>query len=426
MSIFAELKRRNIFRVALLYIVAGWLVLEVLSFCASQLGIPAWIFRFIFALLLICFPLLLAFSWMFEITPDGLKREHTIQAQASITAMTGSKITKIALILLVIATLIAGVNSLMSNSKPGEPQMNWISMDKHTQDDASSITSNRRQIDLQGHRGARGLMPENTIPAFLLALDLGVTTLEMDVVINAEKHVVVSHEPWMSAKICSHADGRHVSKEEEKTLRIYAMSDAELATFDCGSRGHPGHPNQQTMSVSKPLLSELFNAVARHVDETGHDARFGEVMFNIEIKSLPEGDHIFHPGVIEFASLLIQVVSEHRLLDRTSIQSFDTRALEAVNEINPQIATVFLIDNPLGLQENLKHLSFTPSIYSPDHQLLNQEEIDAAHALDMRVIPWTVNDKETMRELIRLGVDGLITDYPDLGMQLVAELLQSQ
>ena len=94
-------------------------------------------------------------------------------------------------------------------------------------------------FDLQGHRGARGLFPENTIPAFLFALDLGVTTLEMDVAINAQGKVYLSHEPWMSAEICSHPDGRHVTEEEAHSLRIYAMSDADIRGFDCGSRGHP-------------------------------------------------------------------------------------------------------------------------------------------------------------------------------------------
>lgn len=312
----------------------------------------------------------------------------------------------------------------MSDSKPDDPHLAHESTDLANTD--SGAQHGLQNFDLQGHRGARGLMPENTIPAFLLALDLGITTLEMDVAINAEGHVVVSHEPWMSAMICSHGDGRPVMRDEEKTLRIFAMSDAELASFDCGSRGHPDHPNQQTMPVSKPLLSDLFSAVSRHVEETGHDAKFGQVLFNIEIKSLPEGDNIFHPEVTEFASILYQLINQHELIDRTSIQSFDVRALEAIHEIDPQVSTVYLVDNSRGLEQNLTRLSFTPSIYSPDYELLDQAQIDAAHALNIRVIPWTVNDAQAMRDLINLGVDGLITDYPDLGMQVLAEIQQAQ
>lgn len=426
MSIFAELKRRNVFRVALLYIAASWLVLQVFELLGGLSGAPPWVFRFVFALLLICFPLVLAFSWVFEITPQGLKREQSIAAQASITIMTGRKITRITLLLIVVASLVAGVNYFMSDSTPNDPPLTRESTDQGAPDAVSETGFSRRLIDLQGHRGARGLMPENTIPAFMLALELGVTTLELDVAINAEGHVVVSHEPWMSAKICSHGDGRPVTPDEEKSLRIYAMSDAQVASFDCGSRGHPDFPQQQAMPVSKPLLSELFRAVARHVEESGHDAEFGQVLFNIEIKSLPAGDNIFHPEAMEFARILYQLISDFQLIDRTSIQSFDIRALEATHQIDPQIATVLLVDNQLGLTENLSRLSFTPSIYSPDYRLLDQAQIDTAHALDIRVIPWTVNDEETMRDLIKLGVDGFITDYPDLGMRVRAEIQQAQ
>lgn len=277
-------------------------------------------------------------------------------------------------------------------------------------------------IDLQGHRGARGLLPENSIPAFLYALELGVTTLEMDVAINAQGHAVVSHEPWMSAKICSHPDGRLVTAEEEKSLRIYAMTDADVAGYDCGSRGHPGFPRQQAMAVAKPLLSEVLQAVAQA--ELGKD-RFG-VLFNIEIKSLPQGDRIFHPEVAEFATALYRVLSDHGVVARTSVQSFDTRALEAMHRIDPDIAIVLLVENTAGLENNLARLSFTPQIYSPDYKLLDEVQIKTAHADNIKVIPWTVNDKGMMQKLVDMGVDGLITDYPDLGIAFLAEMQQDQ
>lgn len=281
-------------------------------------------------------------------------------------------------------------------------------------------------FDLQGHRGARGLMPENSIPAFLHALDLGVTTLEMDVAINAQGHVVVSHEPWMSAKICAYKDGRRIVENEEKKLRIYTMSDMQVRAFDCGSQGHPDHLQQQAMPVSKPLLSEVLNAVESHAGKTNRFAKFGHVLFNIEIKSEPEGDHIFHPDVMEFASILYRVVHEQKVVARTTIQSFDPRALEAMHQIAPQIAIALLVENRQGLQRNLSRLSFTPQIYSPDYTLLNRAQIEAAHAQDIRVIPWTINDEKNMRELLEMGVDGLITDYPDIGVKVLAEFKESR
>ena len=273
-------------------------------------------------------------------------------------------------------------------------------------------------IDLQGHRGARGVLPENTIPAFLHALELGVTTLEMDIAINADGNAVLSHEPWMSAKTCSHTDGTLVSEEEEKTLRIYAMSDAEVASFDCGSRGHPGFPKQKPMATSKPLLTEVFDAVAKYESENKQIP----VLFNIEIKSLPEGDKIFHPEVAEFAEILIRTINNHKLMERTSIQSFDSRALEAVHTIDANISTVWLIENRDSFADNLAKLSFTPSVYSPYYLLVNADLISAAHDLNIKVVPWTVNDADSVKSQIELGVDGIITDYPEMGLKVIAQL----
>lgn len=278
-------------------------------------------------------------------------------------------------------------------------------------------------FDLQGHRGARGLLPENTIPAFLLAFDLGVTTLEMDAVINAEGHVVVSHEAWMSARICSHPGGAAVTQSEEQDLRIYAMNDAQLAAFDCGRRGHPDFPRQRPMAVSKPLLRDVFQAVSSRAAQAHEPAR-AAVRYNIEIKSRPEHDGVFHPDVAEYAGCLYAVVREYGLLERTTIQSFDPRALEAVHRIDPQISTSLIVDNTAGLDANLSRIGFKPDIYSPFFGLLDKRQIEAAHTLGIRVIPWTVNDEQGMQELIAMGVDGLITDYPDIGMELLQRLRQ--
>jgi len=274
-----------------------------------------------------------------------------------------------------------------------------------------------RVIDLQGHRGARGLLPENTIPAFQLAMEIGVTTLEMDVAINAEGHVVLSHEPWMSAKICVHPDGRNVTEDVEKDLRIYAMSDAEVAGFDCGSRGHPDFPRQQIMPLSKPLLDDVLQAVAVRPTASGQT----QVRFNIEIKSRPEGDRVFHPEVMEFAHILYGVLDQYNVLERTTVQSFDPRALEAIHSIDPQLSTALLISGQYILEQNLARLSFRPEIYSPDYTLVDVELIRAAHARNIKVIPWTINDADAMRELLDWGVDGLITDYPDLAVEVLSE-----
>lgn len=410
MSLFAELKRRNVFRVALLYMVAGWLILQLADVLFEQLGVPGWVFRFVFAILLICLPLVLVFSWVFEITPQGIKREQEVEAPASIVAHTGRKISRATAVLLILAVVVVVAGWLIPEPTP----------DLALQLPKQSV--GQAFVDLQGHRGARGLLPENTIPAFLYALDLGVTTLEMDVVINAEGNVFLSHEPWMSAKICSHPDGREVKKSEARSLKIYAMTDADIRGFDCGSRGHPDFPGQQAMKVSKPMLNEVFEAVRLRSAETGREP----VLFNIEIKSTPQGDGVFHPQVDQYARALVEVLRQHGTLKRTSIQSFDPRALEAAHNIDPDISLVLLVENRKSLQNNLDRLSFTPTVYSPNYERVNKKMIAAAHAQNIQVIPWTVNDEKTMRKLVKMGVDGLITDYPDLGVRMLAEIRQAQ
>jgi len=279
-------------------------------------------------------------------------------------------------------------------------------------------TGTRTHFDLQGHRGARGLAPENTIPGFIRALELGVTTLELDAVIGGDGEVVVSHEPWFSSQICSHPDGRPVNEDEERDLKIFEMSYDQIERFDCGSRGNTGFPEQRVINVAKPLLTDVIRTVEAHViSEEGR-----RVYYNIEIKSTPERDGVYYSTVTEYAQLLVDVLNEQDILSFTSIQSFDPRALEVVKTIDPTISLVFLVDNDIGFSKNLDRLSFAPDIYSPHHRLVDKTLVEEVHRMDIKVIPWTVNEGERMKELIDAGVDGFITDYPDRGVAFLATL----
>jgi glycerophosphoryl diester phosphodiesterase len=276
-----------------------------------------------------------------------------------------------------------------------------------------------KAIDLQGHRGARGLLPENTIPGFLRALELGVDTLEMDVAINADGHIVLSHEPWMSAEICRHPDGRDVTSVEEKSLKIYEMTDQEVAAFDCGSRGHHRFPRQQALPVAKPFLDDVLVAVEEWSEAAGIE-RSDRVKFSIEIKSQPGYDGIYHAEVDEFALALYAVLQTSDVLERSIVQSFDARALEATHRLDPALATAWLIEDSPDFEKNLAQLSFVPTIYSPYYPLVSADLIKFAHQMSVQVIPWTVNDAKTIRELVALGVDGVITDYPDMASEVLS------
>jgi glycerophosphoryl diester phosphodiesterase len=274
-------------------------------------------------------------------------------------------------------------------------------------------------FDLQGHRGARGLLPENTIPAFRRALELGVTTLEMDVVISADSQVVVSHEPWMSPVICTQPDGTPVPPDSEAQFNLFDMSYARIAEFDCGQRDHPDFPEQEAMRVVKPLLQDVLQMAEAHVDSTGR----APIFYNIETKSQPEGDNTFHPEPEAFTRLLVAVVEGAGVTARTTIQSFDPRTLQVAQavETSAPLSLALLVGRGGDeLAENVEALGFTPTIYSPNYQLVDEALVTAAHERGMEVIPWTVNARDDMERLRQLGVDGLITDYPDRAQFLIA------
>ncbi len=270
-----------------------------------------------------------------------------------------------------------------------------------------------QKIDIQGHRGARGLLPENTIPAMILALDLGVTTVEMDLAITKDGQVIVSHEPWFASEICLDPSGNKIPKEQEKTHNIYEMTYEEVMAYDCGSVRHPNFPRQKSIQASKPLLSEVIRNVERHVKgET-----LIEVDYNIEIKSTPDGDGVFHPKPEEFSDLVYAVIDAFLPWERVVIQSFDFRVLQYWKKKYPQVRLAVLIANDQSIDQNLKTLGFTPEIYSPYFELLTREKVTELKKKKIRVIPWTVNEIDKMKTLAQWGVDGIITDYPDRAVQ---------
>jgi glycerophosphoryl diester phosphodiesterase len=265
------------------------------------------------------------------------------------------------------------------------------------------------KFDVQGHRGARGLRPENTIPGFLLAIDSGVTTIELDVVITKDKQVVVSHEPWMSAAICSDPAGNPLQAKQEKKFNIYQMTYDEVMQFDCGSLGNKNFPQQQKMIIFKPLLSEVIAAVENHIMSYASY----EVDYNIEIKSSPEGDKKFHPPVEQYSDLVYELIDQYLPLERIVVQSFDFRVLKYWHKKYPHIRLAALVENTKSIDSNLAALGFKPSIYSPYFKLLSKEKVHYLHRQRIRVIPWTVNEVSEMLSLKGMGVDGFITDYPD-------------
>ena len=265
--------------------------------------------------------------------------------------------------------------------------------------------------DIQGHRGCAGLMPENTIPAFLRAVELGVTTIEMDVVVSMDGQIVVSHEPWMSERICNHPDGKPVTKQEAKSINLYQMKYAEIQSYDCGTRLNPDFPNQQKVTAVKPTLK----MVVRSIQKFAADNKYATPRFNIEIKSNPVLYDAYYPRPQVFVELVVNELRRLDIEDQVSIQSFDVNVLEELNKVSDRSFKIsYLVRKGKKVQKHLDKLSFKPDIFSPNFRLINQSAIDLLHSKGIKVIAWTVNTKSDMEKLIEAGVDGIITDYPDI------------
>lgn len=273
-----------------------------------------------------------------------------------------------------------------------------------------SCMNHYENIDLQGHRGCRGLLPENTIPAFLKACELGVNTLELDVVISVDGQVIVSHEPWFNHEISTSPFEVPITKENQKEFKIYDMISPTVQRFDVGMKPHSKFPQQEKIPAVKPLLREVIYAVR----EAGYDPNY-----NIEIKRKPQWDEVFHPAGLSFAQLVVKAVKDLEITKKTTIQSFDHESLQFVREMAPEIKTVMLVENDHPMDWHLDKLGFVPYGYSPEFHMVDKAMVDLCHEKGMKIIPWTVNEEKDIIYIADLGVDGIISDYPDRLVKLL-------
>ena len=266
-----------------------------------------------------------------------------------------------------------------------------------------------RTLDLQGHRGARGLFPENSLLGFEKALEIPeVSTLELDLCVTADDQLIVSHEPWLNEYICTIID----SSSGGIDYNLYKMTYDSIQQFDCGSKGHPDFPKQQLVTAKKPLLKELFAMI----DEKG--LRWPN--FNIEIKARRKGDDVYHPRPKKFAALVVETLNElnqaypkAEVLNKVSVQSFDLRVLREVRKTALPVKLSLITEKAANPAKEMDALGFPVDIYSPSYELVTPELISWCDFRQIAVIPWTINDLEEMQNLVDMGVDGVISDYPN-------------
>jgi glycerophosphoryl diester phosphodiesterase len=253
-------------------------------------------------------------------------------------------------------------------------------------------------------------MPENSLPAFEKAIDLGVHTLELDLAISKDKKVVVSHEPFFSRLYCLDPEGNEISKQDDMAFNLYEMTYDEIKQFDCGTKFHTKYPKQEKLKVYKPLLSEVI-AMA----ETRND----QIKYNIEIKAKPLYDGKYTPTPKEFTALVLEVIKEYNVFNRVNLQSFDLRTLEEIHKQAPNMKVALLVDGSEDINGKLKSMSFKPEIISPYYKLLQANTVATLQSKEFMVIPWTVNKEQDMKLMIDYRVDGIITDYPNILIDLL-------
>jgi glycerophosphoryl diester phosphodiesterase len=259
------------------------------------------------------------------------------------------------------------------------------------------------------HRGARGTMPENSIPAMKTAIDQGANTLELDVHISKDNKVVVYHDASLNPDYTTAANGGEIPKEKRKDYTLFNMNYEEIRKFDIGSKYYSAFPEQQKIATYAPTLSELIDSVEAYTNQKKTPA----VWYLVEIKSNEKTDGVEQPAPGEYMRLLMEVLNDKNLGNRLLIQSFDMRPLKVLHEKFPNLSLGFLTgDKTKTFAENLSLLGFIPLFYNPNQQLVTDELIKECHSKKIKIAPWTVNEKTEIKKLRDMGVDGIISDYP--------------
>lgn len=275
-----------------------------------------------------------------------------------------------------------------------------------------SFSQDKKKIEVHGHRGFRGLFPENTLTAFKQATKVGVDYIELDVIISKDSQVVVSHEPWFNPATCTSPEGNAITKRTKNNL--HKLNYSEIKKYDCGKRGNKKFLQQYALAGYKPLLSEVIEAMEAFTKENN----LPPIKYNIEIKNNSLGDGKYHFETKVTTALIYNVLKKYNINERILIQSFDTRSLREMHKIDDQLKIGLLVANFTSVKLNIQKLGFTPYMYNPAAKICKQKTIEQAHQLGCKVIVWTINSEKEMKKFMLLGVDGIISDYPNIALSL--------
>lgn len=261
-----------------------------------------------------------------------------------------------------------------------------------------------------GHRGCRGLLPENTIPSFKEAIRLGVHAIELDIVVSGDNQIVVSHEPFMSQTYCLKPNGTEITIAEDQKYNLFQMSYEEIKQFDCGFKVHPRFLNQKNQKAYKPLLKEVIDTCEDFVKMNSYKS----IDYIVEIKSNPKYYGAFYPEPKEYVKLVLDIISGYSFKNRIVLKSFDIAILNEIKKQYKEIKVSLLINRQEIISEKLNELGFKPEILGPYYELLTKETVTKYQNLDFKIFTWTINDSLAIKRIKSYGVDGIITDYPNI------------
>ena len=247
------------------------------------------------------------------------------------------------------------------------------------------------------------------------AVELGVDAIELDLCISGDNRVVVSHDPYMQAGMCATPDGKVLTKSDEAKYLLFTMKYADIVRFDCGIPV-AGFPGQQSVRAEKPLLEDVFCSVERYCEKM---RRHSGMIYNLEVKSGEDGDGVMHPPPDEYAELVTAVIEKSGMVSRVRLQSFDTRILKEAKNISSSLSLGLLVGRGQNPETELKGLGFLPDYLNPYFSMVSPALVAMLHGQGIGIVPWTVNSPEAMKALAGMGVDGVITDYPDLAQEVL-------
>lgn len=252
-----------------------------------------------------------------------------------------------------------------------------------------------------GHRGWRGCYPENTMQATEALFKGGFSAVEIDVVVTGDGQLLISHEPWIAADYCLDSKGKSIPREAEKSHNIFEMTAHQIKAYDCGSKCHPSFPLQQRSRQTKPFLQDFlaaFDWMDRHLF--------------LEIKSHPDGDNLFHPSPEEYGAIIEKEMRAFPYLQNVYFMSFDERIIQQLKHNRPNWK-VMLLTETADATFDASVTSIWPDAIGVHHPLITPEKVQKWRNDSLQIFAWTVNEWPDINRVQQLGIDGIISDYPN-------------